>query len=219
MALSDHHLIQRRPRRAAPHPAAVIVLWLFLAVALQSLHTTAMLLTGAVLMAAALKLSALRLYALLRRTRWVMISLLVIYGFVTPGDAVWAAAGPFSPTLQGIGDGVLQLGRLVFALAGLAIVLNVLDQAQLMGGIYTLAAPLRLFGLSRERIAVRLALTLNYAETAMLETAADWRASIEHLLAPPADDVREVEIPVIPFRLRDAALIAAGGVVLAAALW
>lgn len=219
MALREPHLIQRGAPTALPHPAAVILLWLFLAVALQSLHITAMLLTGAVLMAAALRLSAMRLYALLRRTRWVMLSLLLIYGFVTPGEAVWAAAGTFSPTLQGIGDGALQLGRLVFALAGLAIVLNVLNQAQLMGGIYTLAAPLRMLGLSRARFAVRLALTLDYAETAMLDTAADWRASIEHLLAPPADEVRQVEIPAIPFRLRDAVLIAAGGAALAAALW
>jgi hypothetical protein len=214
----DHSLRQGGYPGTAPHPAAVILLWLFLAIALQSLHVTPMLLTGALLMAAALRRSALRLYALLRRTRWVMISLLVIYGFVTPGEALWAAAGPFSPTLQGLADGAVQLCRLVFALAGLAIVLNVLDQARLMGGIYVLAAPLRLLGLSRERVAVRLALTLNYAETAMLETAADWRGSIEHLLAPPADEVREVEIPVIPFRLRDAALLVAGGVALAAAL-
>jgi hypothetical protein len=214
----DQALRQGAHSRVPLHPAAVIMLWLFLAIVLQSLHVAPMLLTGALLMAVALKLSAVRLYALLRRTRWVMISLLAIYGFVTPGEALWAAAGPFSPTLQGLGDGAVQLGRLVFALAGLAIVLNLLDQAQLMGGIYVLAAPLRLLGLSRERMAVRLALTLNYAETAMLETAADWRASIERLLAPPADDVREVEIPVIPFRLRDAVLIAAGIIALAVAL-
>lgn len=214
----DHSLRQGGYPGTALHPAAVILLWLFLAIALQSLHVTPMLLTGALLMAAALKRSASRLYALLRRTRWVMISLLVIYGFVTPGEALWAAAGPFSPTLPGLADGAVQLCRLVFALAGLAIVLNVLDQAQLIGGLYVLAAPLRLLGLSRERIAVRLALTLNYAETAMLETAADWRASIEHLLAPPADEVREVEIRVIPFRPRDAALLAAAGIALAAAL-
>lgn len=219
MAMRQHLLLQQGPQGGIlPHPAAIIVLWVFLAIALQSLHVTAMLLTGAVIMAAALKLSALRLYTLLRRTRWVMISLLMIYGFVTPGEALWSAAGSFSPTLQGIADGAVQLCRLAFALAGLAIVLNVLDQAQLMGGIYALTAPLRMLGLSRERIAVRLALTLHYAETAMLETATDWRASIEHLLAPPADEVREVEIPVMPFRLRDAALLAAGAGALAAAL-
>lgn len=203
---------------AAAHPAAVIVLWLFLAVALQSLRPTPMLFTGVVLFAAAAMVSASRLYTLLRRTRWVMISLIAIYGYVTPGEAIWAAAGVFSPTLQGIGDGALQLARLAFALAGLSIVLGLLDQRALMGGLYALAYPVRLIGLSRERIAVRLALTLNYAEAAMLETAADWRGAMARLLAPPDEAPHEIEIPSIPFRLRDAALLAVGGALLAAAV-
>jgi hypothetical protein len=203
---------------AMPHPAAVIALWVFLAVALQSLRPSTMLLTGGLLVAAALGVAASRLYTLLRRTRWVMISLLAIYGYVTPGAAIWAAAGTLSPTLQGVGDGALQLARLVFALAGLSIVLGLLDQRALMGGIYALTYPVRWLGMSRERIAVRLALTLNYAETAMLETAADWRGSMERMLAPPTGEAHEVEVPSIPFGPRDVLLIVAGGVLLAVAV-
>lgn len=206
---------QESHRAALPHPAAIIVLWLFLAIALQSLHAPAMLGLGGLLIAAALRMSAMRFYALMRRTRWVMISLLVIYGYVTPGEAIWAPAGTLSPTMEGVMGGALQLCRLAFALAGLSIVLHLLDQRLLMGGIYVLAYPLQLLGLSRERVAVRLALTLNYAETAMLETATDWRASIERLLAPPDDGKHEVELQSIPFRPRDGVLLAAGGILLA----
>ncbi len=211
------HLYGRRAS-AAPHPASVIVLWIFLAIALQALHSTALLLTGGLLVAIALALSPQRLYKLLRRTRWVMISLLAIYGYVTPGEPVWAAAGPLSPTLQGVADGALQACRLGIALAGLSVVLGLLDQKQLVGGIYALAYPLQVLGLSRERAAVRLALTLSYAETAMRESAADWRATIERMLAPPGDEQQEVEVHVHPFRRRDAMLLAAGGLLLAAAL-
>lgn len=203
---------------ATPHPAAVILLWVFLAVALQSLHLLATLLTGAVLVAVALAVSFSRFYTLLRRTRWVMVSLLAIYGYVTPGEAIWAAAGTFGPTLQGISEGVQQLSRLVFALAGLSVVLSVLDQRALMGGIYTLAYPLQLLGLSRERVAVRLALTLNYAETAMLETASDWRGAMARMLAPPPEEQHAVEVPALPFRRADLLLIMAAGILLAVAL-
>ena len=203
---------------AMPHPAAVIALWVFLAIALQSLRPAVMLIAGGVLIVVALALSASRLYVLLRRTRWVMLSLLAIYGYVTPGEALWSAAGALSPTLQGVGDGVLQLLRLVLALAGLSIVLTLLDQKALIGGIYALAYPARLLGVSRERIAVRLALTLGYAEAAMLETAADWRGAMARMLAPPAEAQHQVEIPAIPFRRRDALLIALGGALLAAAV-
>jgi hypothetical protein len=219
MSQPEHpHAPQAWRLGATPHPAAVLLLWVFLAVALQSLHLPAMLVTGVVLVAVALAVSFSRFYTLLRRTRWVMLSLLAIYGYVTPGEAIWAAAGTFSPTLQGLGDGVVQLSRLVFALAGLSIVLSLLDTRALMGGIYTLARPLQLVGLSRERIAVRLALTLNYAETAMLETAADWRSAMARMLAPPPEEQHVVDVPAIPFRLADVLLIAAAGIVLVVAL-
>ncbi len=218
MSLPYPPIVPRAWRTGAmPHPAVVIVLWLFLTIALQSLHVPAMLLTGGAVAAAALALSGRRLRTLLRRTRWVMMSLLVIYGYVTPGEALWTAAGTFSPTVPGLIDGVVQLCRLAFALAGLSIVLSLLDQGRLMSAIYALAAPLRWLGLSRERLAVRLALTLNCAETAMLETAADWRSSMERMLAPPEEERLEVEVHAEPMRFFDVLLLAAGGALLAVA--
>lgn len=197
-----------------PHPAAIILLWLFLAIALQSLNAAALLLSGAALTAIALTLSPSRLYTLLRRTRWIMISLLLIYGYVTPGEALWAQGGALSPTREGLLDGLLQLGRLAFALAGLSIVLGLLSRQQLVSGIWALAGPLRHVGLSSERIAVRLALTLHYAETAMLDTAAGWRDSIARMMEPP-ETCHEVELHAVPFSPRDVLLIAAGCLLLA----
>ncbi len=165
------------------HPAVLIFLWVCLTIAMQSLQALALLLAGVPLLIAAYALSAVRLSGLLRRTRWIMLSLLLIYAYATPGTAVWAPLAQFSPTQEGLIDGLLQLCRLAFALAGLAILLCLLSQQQLIGGLYTLAYPLRYFGLSRERIAVRLALTLHYAETAILDTSANWRSGIEQMLA------------------------------------
>ena len=105
---------------------------------------------------------------LLRRTRWIMLSLLVIYAYSTPGQPLSDTLGMFSPSREGLFDGVLQPARLLAALAGLAILLDRLHRQQLIAGLYTLCAPLQWLGLSRERFAVRLALTLHYAEVAML---------------------------------------------------
>lgn len=193
-----------------PHPAVFLLLWIFLAIALQALQMAAVLCIGVFLTAIALKISAMRLYALLRRTRWVMFSLLLIYGYVTPGETLWLQAGVYSPTQQGLSDGLLQLCRLVFALAGLSIVLCMLPQQQLIGGLYAITYPLRYLGLSRERIAVRLALTLHYAEFAMLETAADWRGSIGRMLTPAGARRHGLELHITPINLRDSLLIVAG---------
>lgn len=174
---------------------------------MQSLHTAGLLLTGIPVLVVAYVLSAVRLGMLLRRTRVIMLSLLLIYAYATPGDAVWAQLAEFSPTYEGLIDGMLQLCRLVCALAGLAILLTVLPQQQLVSGLYTLAYPLRYAGLSRERIAVRLALTLHYAESAMLDTAANWRSSIEQMMAPAENKQDSIELHVTPFTLRDSLLL------------
>ena len=212
-----------------PHPAALILLWAYLTIAMQSLQATALLLAGLSLLVIACLLSAARLRTLLRRTRWIMLSLLVIYAYATPGEAVWASLAQFSPTHEGLVDGLLQLCRLLFALAGLSILLSLLPQQQLMGGLYTLAYPLRYVGLSRERVAVRLALTLHYAESSMLDTRINWRGSIEQALsaegsprsggdpagvplAGAADEIKldSIELHATPFTLRDALLLVAG---------
>lgn len=205
-------------RTGMPHPAALILLWVFLAAALQALKAAPLLGVSALVCAIALAGSASRFRTLLRRTRWIMISLLLIYGYVTPGEALWAAAGKYSPTCTGLLDGALQLSRLIAALAGLAIMLNLLDRQKLMGGIYTLAWPLRFLGLARERIAVRLALTLHYAESAMLDTSSNWREHIARMLAPHQGAYPEVELHAAPLSLRDLLLIAMGATLLAGLL-
>ena len=201
-----------------PHPAALILLWVCLAVAVQSLQTAGLLLAGVPLLAVACMLSTARLLTLLRRTRWVMLSLLLVYAYATPGEALWAPFAQYSPTREGLAGGLLQLCRLIFALAGLTILLNLLSQQQLIGGLYTMAYPLRYAGLSRERIAVRLALTLHHAESAMLDTTADWRGSIKNLLAPAETKQHSIELLAAPFTLRDGLLLFGGCALLCVSL-
>lgn len=201
-----------------PHPAALILLWIFLVVAMQSLQIIGLLLVGALLLAVACMLSASRLRTLLHRTRWIMLSLLLIYAYITPGEAIWAPLAQFSPTHEGLADGLLQLCRIACVLAGLSIVQCLLSQQQFIGGLYALAYPLYYLGLSRERIAVRMALTLHYAESAMLDTAADWRGSIGNLLAPEEVKHHGIELCVTPFSSRDGLLLIAGGTLLCISL-
>jgi energy-coupling factor transport system permease protein len=198
-----------------PHPAVQIMIWVLLALLAQRLPPFALLFLAACLSVVALKLCAAQLLRLLRRTRWILFSLLLIYAYTTPGAAVWKQLGVLSPTYEGLLDGALQLGRLLSVLSGLAILLELLPQNQLISGLYTLAYPLRWFGLSRERIAVRLALTLEYAESAMGDTAKDWRATIDAALQPSATGASHIELKSQQFGVVDLVLVVAGLVVLA----
>lgn len=175
-----------------PHPAIQILIWMSLSITAQALAAPGLMLMTAVLFIVAARLGSRQLFSLIRRTRWILFSLLLVYAYSTPGVALVAELGRYSPTLEGLADGLMQLGRLLVMLSGLAILLSLLTQEQFISGIHTLAFPLNWFGGSRERVAVRLALTLQYAEPAMRDTAADWKQAIGTALQLPSGGGQQV---------------------------
>jgi energy-coupling factor transporter transmembrane protein EcfT len=195
-------------RIAMPHPVTQITIWICLAIVVQALQSELLLpMLAATLGFVAFKAHPSRLLALLRRTRWILVSLLVIYAFFTPGIALWSIPYVPNPTQEGMLDGLVQLSRLVCMLAGLSILLTMLSLEQLVSGLYALLYPLRYVGVSRERIAVRLALTLRYAEKAMQDTAKDWRSGIEHALEFENQHEAALEFPMQMLTWVDAILL------------
>lgn len=150
------------------HPATLILMWCVSVMLFASLPLLAMFACGLVMVLLAFYFAPSRLWQLFRRTRWIMFSLLLVYAYSTAGQPIVPAWGLWSPTLEGMGDGALQLSRLLAALSGLAILLHRLSRSELIAGLYQLFTPLHWIGLPRERLAVRLALTLQYAEAALL---------------------------------------------------
>jgi len=188
------------------HPAAQILTWCVLVGILQTLALQALLIAGGLVLLAGFALSRMKFMHLLRRTRWIMLSLLLVYACSTPGQPLLDGLGMYSPSREGLIDGVLQLMRLLAALAGLAILLDRLHRLQLIAGLYALFAPLQWLGLSRERLAVRLALTLHYAEVAMLR-AQTWQDTLRSLFEPHGEMTRQMELPLYRFGINDALLL------------
>ncbi len=174
---------------------------------LQFLTLEILLVTAGFVVASALLSSSRKLTQLLRRTRWIMLSLLMVYAYTTPGKPLIEAFGMFSPVREGLSDGVLQLARLLTAIAGLAILLDRLRRQELIAGIYTLFAPLKLIGISRERVAVRLALTLQYAEAAMLRETQPWQDSLHSMFEPHDENNRHMELILYRFGAGDGLLV------------
>lgn len=197
------------------HPATQIIIWCALVVAMQFLVPQRLLIAGGLVLVFAFVLSRHKFIQLVRRTRWIMLSLWVIYAYSTPGEELSEQLGVFSPSREGLLDGGLQLMRLLAALAGLAILLDRLHRQQLIVGLYALFAPLQWLGLSRERLAVRLALTLHYAEVAMLRETRTWQDVLRSLFEPHGEVNRSMELPVYRFNAYDA-LLAVGA---AALIW
>ena len=191
------------------HPAAQILTWCLLVAAMQALSFEALLITTCIILLCTIAISGHKFIQLVRRTRWIMVSLMLVYAYSTPGQPLLDELGMFGPSREGLLGGVLQLTRLLAALAGLAILLEKLNRQQLIAGLYTLFAPLQWLGLSRERFAVRLALTLHHAEAAMTRGADTWLDTLRRLFEThgEAGDAKQMELPRARFSVADALLL------------
>ncbi len=137
---------------------------------------------------------------LLRRTRWLLMLTLVMYGYSLPGDALVAGLAHYSPSREGLLQGLVQAWRLGLLLVLLDALVLRMPLVDLMAGLYSLLRPFTAVGVDRDRVAVRLMLTL----TAMQR--AEGLAALRDLLAARAADEREpgsVELAVRPYRLTD----------------
>jgi energy-coupling factor transport system permease protein len=147
------------------HPFVRIVCLIAFAVALQFVGWRA--LAGAcVLLAAMLMWRGLPVFLkLLRRARWLLLSILLIYAYATPGEYLPRLPDIVAPTYEGLRTAAMQMGRLGAMLAALSVLLASSTREDIMVGVYLLLQPLRPFGLDPERFAARLWLTLHYVET------------------------------------------------------
>ncbi|MDZ4252959.1 MAG: CbiQ family ECF transporter T component [Sulfuritalea sp.] len=146
-----------------PDSASLILLGLAVLVAASSRAGMPLFLAGLGLALAALTVATAHLRLLLRRSRWLMLTMLVMFGWMTPGTPLPAIPGA---SQEGLLLAAESLARLLIALCTVALLLKTLAPNQLVAGMRSLLAPLALLGISRDRIAVRLALTLEEVEAA-----------------------------------------------------
>ena len=145
-----------------PHPASWLLLGLAVLFAVSSREGMALFLgcLGLALFAGVAATSHLRL--LLRRSRWLLLTMLMMFGWLTPGTPLPNIPGA---SQEGLLLAAASIARLFIALSTVALVLKALSPAELVAGMRSLLTPLALLNISRDRIAVRLALTLNEVET------------------------------------------------------
>lgn len=103
-----------------------------------------------------------RLLRGLPRLKWLLLSVLLVYGWTVPGQYLWL--GWFSPTDSGLWQGLAQVMRLVIVTSSLQILLTKMTKPEIFTSIYIFLAPLQYFNDAQARFALRFALTLEKAE-------------------------------------------------------
>jgi len=196
------------------HPSLKIILLVLLAVAVQHAGLYALALAGGVLMLVAARWHIGLLRKLLFRSRWLLLTLFMIYAFTTPGEYLsgWESYGL---TYEGLHQGALQAIRLIIMLAGLALLLGTTGRDALMAGIYRLISPIRGFKVSPDRFTARLWLTLHYAELERPQHKLPFWQRFEQVSAQLPEQINHVRFDVPHFVLCDwLVLMAATGLVL-----
>ncbi len=144
------------------HPASVILLGLAVLLAGSSREGAGLLTCSTGLALIALIAAPSHMRALLRRSRWLLLTMLVMFGWLTPGTPMPSVPGA---TREGLLLAAEGLARLLIALSAVGLILKTLTPAELVAGLRSLLAPFVLLGIPRDRIAVRLALTLSEVES------------------------------------------------------
>lgn len=97
--------------------------------------------------------------AMLKRLRWLFLSIFIIYLFFTPGILLWPDL-LWGPTEEGAWLGLSRISVLVLIVAAVNVLLSSTEQAEFLAAVHWCLQPLAWFGLPHERLAVRIALTV-----------------------------------------------------------
>lgn len=115
--------------------------------------------------------------------------------------------------MEGLRAGALQIWRLLALLAALALLLRTTSMDALLSGLYTLMKPLKPIGVNAERVAVRLWLTLRYAEMSQGNVESkSWTERVRGSLEPGIEIPEILRLELRPFIWADwlALLLALG---------
>lgn len=130
--------------------------------------------------------ATIALSRLLVRSRWLLLLVVVLNAWGTPGSAAWVGAPAWVPSHAGLQIALHRGATLVAMLAAVSLLLSTTPRSMLVAGIAWLAQPLRAIGAAPERLALRLAGTLGELGSAEHELrhrarTLGWRAALAQM--------------------------------------
>lgn len=192
------------------HPATAIMLWLFFMVGLTRASTHELAGEAILLSVMLLHRGLPSWWRYVRRSRWLLLIMGVTQMWSASSSGIQIGWGLSLPSVLGIWSAVDLWGRWLLMLAALALLMSHLSRERLLSGILALLLPLHWLGVDTQSIAVRLGLTLHYAEQ-MLQEQTSFTQRIQqlhHLPVVGADTVQPLLLPHDEWRWCDALCVA-----------
>lgn len=100
-----------------------------------------------------------KLLRMILRLRWLLLAILLVYGWWTPGTSLFPVMGAWSPSAEGVFAGLLRVLSLLLIVAAVHLLLQLTGRNDLLSAIMQLISPVTT-ETGRARIAVRILLTL-----------------------------------------------------------
>jgi len=194
----------------------LILVWLILLGTALSLAYPRVLVASCFALVLAFLWAPANLKRIFRRSRWLMGSLLILFAWLTPGYPIPLT---FGATTEGIHMAGEQIGRLLLCIAAVSLLLQALDRSALVAGLRAIAMPFGALSVNCDRVALRLALTLDHIERVDLDS------SITFLHTGITDDSRyrdlpqRIEIPLILLAWPDYFVLGTALLALGLTLW
>ena len=179
------------------HPSSALLVSLITIVVIQFLGLAGLALAFAVLLLAA-RNSVAGWWRLLRRMRWLLLSVWLILAYGASGDALFDLA--WMPTHEGAREATLHVARLVLMMGSLAWLFALLGNQGLLVALQSLLHPLSRFGIGSERFVVRLSLVMQNLQVELPKGA--WRNMLDGNAGPVAGP-ETLRIKVPPWRAVD----------------
>jgi hypothetical protein len=174
------------------HPSSILIAVLTVVVAIQFFAMPGLAGLALVLLAFA-RGSVAAWWRMLRRTRWLLLSVWLIVAYEIPGEALFGL--DWLPTHEGAAEATLQAARLMLMLGCLAWLLGRLGRTGLMGALLGLLKPFAARLPAVERLVVRLALVMENLERDLPRNG--WREMLSVRQPDPADAaVMRVALPL-----------------------
>lgn len=129
-----------------------------------------------------------------RRLRWLLLMMLLLYGWFTPGEAVFESLGQFSPSRVGLLLAVDRMLVLALVVAAASLYLAFTRLEQIVGSIYWIARRLGLGQARAQRIALRVALVLR--QLPQVDRILQQRAKGQNWVDIVRDAIVTIENPV-----------------------
>jgi len=95
---------------------------------------------------------------MLRRMRWLFVSIVGFYFWFTPGEPLWDSASSWLPSVEGMQQGGARIAALVTLVLAVNLLLQTTPRDAMVSAVLWLTQPLRWIGFAHERLAVRLTL-------------------------------------------------------------